>query len=97
VTEQPAVTIDGLQASVVDLAVTDAWTETCDPANPFVAAPVLVGDYHWALAKGDRMRVILVDLPAGATAAITIDVEDPATFDTLVAEAMPIVETFDFK
>jgi hypothetical protein len=97
VTEQPAVTIDGLQASVLDLAVADDWTETCDTANPFVAAPVLVGDYHFALAKGDRMRVILVDLPAGATAAITIEVEDPATFDTLLAEAMPIVESFDFK
>jgi hypothetical protein len=43
------------------------------------------------------MRVVFVDLPAGTTVAITIDVEDPATFDTLVGEAMPIVETFDFK
>jgi hypothetical protein len=58
---------------------------------------VFVGDYHWALGKGDRMRVILVDLPAGTTVAITIDPEDPATFDALVAETMQIVETFDFK
>ena len=97
VTEEPAVTIDGLQASVLDLAVADDWTETCDPSKPFVAAPVFIGDYHWALAKGDRMRVVLVDLPAGTTVAITVDVEDPATFDTLVAEAMPIIESFDFK
>lgn len=97
VTERPAITIDGLQASVLDLAVADDWTETCDTQNPFVAAPVFIGDYHWALAKGDRMRVILVDLPAGTTVAITIDAEDPATFDTLVAETMPIVESFDFK
>jgi hypothetical protein len=96
-TERPAISIDGLQATVLDLAVADNWTETCDEAKPFVAAPVLIGDYHWALAKGDRMRLILVDLPAGTTVAITIDVEDPATYDTLVAEAMPIVESFDFK
>ncbi len=82
---------------MLDLAVADDWTETCDTANPFVAAPVLIGDYHWALAKGDRIRVILVDLPAGTTVAITVDVEDPATFDTLVAESMPIIESFDFK
>jgi len=97
VSERPAIAIDGLQASVLDLAVADDWTETCDTAKPFVAAPVFIGDYHWALAKGDRMRVILVDLPAGNTVAITIDVEDAATFDALVAETMPIVETFDFK
>lgn len=97
VTEQPAVTIDGLQASVLDLAVADGWTETCDTVKPFVAAPVFVGDYHWAVGKGDRMRVILFDLPAGTTVAITIDPEDPATFDALVAETMPIIETFDFK
>lgn len=97
VTERPAITVDGLQASVLDLAVADDWTETCDTVNPFVAAPVFIGDYHWALAKGDRMRVILLDLPAGTTVAITVDAEDPATFDTLVAETMPIVETFDFK
>ncbi len=97
VTERPAIAIDGLQASVLDLAVSENWTETCDTTNPFVAAPVFVGDYHWALAKGDRMRVILVDLPAGTTVAITVDVEKAATFDALVAETMPIVETFDFK
>ena len=43
------------------------------------------------------MRIVLVDLPAGTTVAITVDVEDPATFDTLVIQAMPIIETFDFK
>lgn len=97
VTERPAISIDGLQATVLDLAVADDWTATCDTANPFVAAPVFIGDYHWALAKGDRIRVILVDLPAGTTVAITVDVEDPATFETLVAESMPIIESFDFK
>jgi hypothetical protein len=43
------------------------------------------------------MWVVLVDLPAGTTVAIAIDVEDPATFETLVAEAMPIIQSFDFK
>jgi hypothetical protein len=97
VTEQPDVVVDGLSGSVLDLAVRDDWTETCDVQNPFVAAPIFVGDYHWALAKGDRMRVILFDLPSGTTVAITVDPEDPATFDALNAETMPIIESFDFK
>ncbi|HSL34244.1 MAG TPA: hypothetical protein VK871_11380 [Candidatus Limnocylindrales bacterium] len=97
VTERPSITLDGLPASVLDLAVRADWTETCDQDNPFVAAPVLIGDYHWALGTGDRMRVILLDLPSGTTVAVSIDPEDPATFDSLVAETMPIVESFDFR
>jgi hypothetical protein len=97
VTEQPAVTIDGLEATVLDLAVASDWTEKCDPVNPFIAAPLFVGDYHVAVAKGDRLRVILVDLPAGTTVAITVDPEDPAAFGALIAETLPIVESFDFK
>ena len=96
-TRQPDVSIDGNPATVLDLAVADYWIETCDETAPFVAAPVFFSGYHWALAKNDLMRVVLVDLPAGTTAAIAIDVESPSTFDALVAEAMPIVESFDFK
>jgi hypothetical protein len=97
VTQQPDVTIDGLEATVLDLAVADDWIETCDPGAPFVAAPVFFGGYHWALAKNDRMRVILLDLPSGTSTAIVIDVQNPSTFETLVTETMPIVESFDFK
>jgi hypothetical protein len=97
VTQQADVTIDGNEATVLDLAVRDTWTETCDEAAPFAAAPVFFSGYHWALAKNDRMRVVLFDLPSGNTVAVAIDVESPSTFDALVAEAMPIVESFDFK
>jgi hypothetical protein len=97
VTERPDIAVDGLPATVFDLALKEGWTETCDEQKPFVAAPLLIGDYHWALGTGDRMRVILVDLPSGTTVAVSIDPEDPATFDSLVAETMPIVESFDFR
>jgi hypothetical protein len=97
VTQQPDVTVDGLPATVLDLAVADDWTETCDPNAPFVAAPVFFGGYHWALAQNDRMRVVLLDLPSGTTTAIVIDVQNPSSFETLVTETMPIVESFDFK
>jgi hypothetical protein len=97
VTERPDIVVDGRPATVLDLAVRDDWTETCDPASPFIAAPIFIGEYHWALADGDRMRVVLFDLSTGTTVAITVDPEDPATFDALNAETMPIIESFDFK
>jgi hypothetical protein len=97
VTEGADLVIDGIQAAVLDVAVRDEWSETCDLETPFTAAPVFVGDYHWAVAKGDRMRVVLLDLPGGTTVAITVDPEDPATFEGLVAETLPIIESFDFE
>ena len=97
VTKQPAITIDGVTASVLDIAVAADWTETCDPENPFIAAPLFVGDYHWAIAQNDRMRLILLDLGASGTVVIDIDPEDASTFDQLLAETMPIVESFDFN
>ena len=97
VTEQPDIAVDGLTGTVLDLAVRDDWAETCDEQDPFIAAPVFVGDYHWAVAKGDRLRVILLSVPAGATVAITVDPEDPAAFDSLNAETLPIIESFDFE
>jgi hypothetical protein len=38
-----------------------------------------------------------VDLTGGDTILINIDTTDPATFDAFVAQAMPIVETFQFQ
>ena len=97
VTRQSAITIDGLQATVLDLVVAPSWTETCPDEPPFVAAPLFVGDYHWAMEQNDPMRVILFDLPGGGTVLVTIDPEDPSKFDQLLAETMPIVESLDFK
>ena len=97
VTQQPDITIDGRPATVLDLEQAEAWTETCPDVQPFVAAPVFYHDYHWALAKNDLMRVVLLDVNPGATTAVTIEVQDPTTYDQLIADAMPIVESLDFK
>jgi len=97
VTQQADISIDGREASVFDLALADGWTETCPENPPFVAAPIFYNGYHFALGKDDLMRVILLDVGPGATAAITIEVQDISTYDQLIAEAMPIVESFDFK
>ncbi|HZM72461.1 MAG TPA: hypothetical protein VFC71_03720 [Candidatus Polarisedimenticolia bacterium] len=99
-TQQADITIDGMTATVLDVEVTPDWSETCDSVNPFIAAPLFVGGvggYHWAIAQDDRMRIILLDLPAGTTVAIFIDPQDPTTFDGFIGEAMPIVESFDFR
>ena len=49
-----------------------------------------------AIAGVERERLILLDLGQGDVVAIRIFSHDPARFDALVAEAMPIVESFRF-
>jgi hypothetical protein len=41
-------------------------------------------------------RMFLVDIGHGDTALIEVRVEDPSRWDAVVAEAMQIVESFEF-
>jgi len=95
-TQAGSMTIDGLDATIIDLRVTPDWSETCDVQQPFIAAPLFVGAYHWSVNEGDRIRTVLLDLPGGNAVAIVVDSEDPATLDALVDQAMPIISSFDF-
>ena len=75
------------------------WTGTCDEANPFVAVPIFFatgGGYHWALPIGEKYQVTLIDLSGDATVAVMVDAADEAEFEAFVAEAMPIMDSFEF-
>jgi hypothetical protein len=94
---QHDVTIGSLSAFYFDIELAPGWTATCgDPANPFIGAPIFFNGYHLAIGVGDRQRFVLLDLGDGNTVAINIDPRDATSFDAFVAEAMPIVETFEF-
>jgi hypothetical protein len=54
-----------------------------------------VDDWHWAVAAGDRQRLIVFEVD-GQAVVIAIDTEDPATLESFADEAMPIIETFQF-
>jgi hypothetical protein len=96
--------VGGRPAIAIDLAIEPAWTRTggCpnDPADTPMVTLLVSADgssgYDWSLFGSERMRVILVDLGPGGVLAIAIDTTDPATFDDLLAQAMPIVESFRF-
>ena len=53
--------------------------------------------WGWGIAGLERQRLILLDLGDGHTVIIGIDSTYPDRFDDLVAQAMPIVESFRFK
>lgn len=78
------VTIGGLKGKQVDIRVDPAWTETC-PGDP----PTLdLGDM--------RTRVILLDTPTLGVMFINIGSLHSADQAAFLAEAMPIVESFEF-
>ena len=92
VTTQSSATIDGRSGIVLDVEGREGRVGTCGEAG----VPLFYGGWQIAVAAGDRQRMILVDLGGGDTALIVIDTADPADFEALAAEAMPIVETFAF-
>lgn len=67
------------------------------PCPGFDDIPLLVGEPSgtpsWGIEPGTRMRVYVLDLAGGTTATIMIEVQDPAQFQAMKDEAIPIVES----
>ena len=98
-----AVTIGGLKGSLVDIALAPSWKTACpySEGQPFVpyATDSMPGPpgFHWGIQGAGRARVIFLDAKDGETIFIVIDSVDGTTFDTIVAQSMPVVESFVFK
>ena len=101
-TEPTPITIDGHAGLWLDVRIADDWTATC-PDTTVPTAVLLTqasggpDGWSWGMSGAEQVRFILLDLGDGDTVMFAIDSTDPDRFDGLVAEAMPIVESFDFK
>ncbi len=80
--EPVAVTIGGLDGQQIDVGLTEGWTG-CLPAAP-------IGERD---TGSERYRFIVLDSPSGT---LMIRLRAPADFETFLADAMPIVESFEF-
>jgi hypothetical protein len=67
------------------------------PGLYFLTQSWFQSPWYLALASEGRQRLIFLDLGEGSRLLIAIASSDPARFDQLVADAMPIVESFTFK
>jgi hypothetical protein len=103
VTEPVEVTIGGYPGKMVDLRLASGWAGRCtgqtQPSLEFFTATdsanfVRVG---LTLVGAERIRLILLDLGGGDVVAFLFDSSDPSRFDELVADGMPIVQSFTFR
>jgi hypothetical protein len=97
-TEPVRRTIGGLDAITLVIEGSSEWTGTCEADQPFVAVPIFFGQdgYHSALAPGNHYEVTLIDLADGNAVAVIVDAGIEADFESFVAEARPIVDSFEF-
>lgn len=101
------VTVGGLAGFWLDLSVAADWTQICPYSEgkplvmTFVDSDV---DSHpgpegfdWNIGAGGYSRYFLLDLGDGRTLLIEIGASDKASWDALVADAMPLINTFTFR
>ncbi len=99
------VTIDGHAGQMVDVSIAPSWTGGCpgDPERVLLLfterGPDMTGSGNdqWAVWNTDKIRIVLLDLGDGDVVLIDLVARDPANFDALTTEAMPIVESLTFK
>jgi hypothetical protein len=93
-----ALTIDGRPGQWIDLRPGSSWVG-CPGRASYVAFKTSVGSGFGGLgvAAGERQRLILVDIGNGDVLGILVHARDQARFDDLVAQAMPIIDSFKFK
>jgi hypothetical protein len=101
VTSPTAITIGGYAGRWVDASLAPTWKGTCpgskDPASVFLTKASGGADgWSWGILGKERQRLILLDLGGGDVLLIDIDSTDPAVFDDLVAQSMPIVQSLSF-
>lgn len=85
-TEPVDVTIGGLSGRQIDVQLSPDWTGSC----------LRSGDTRTRDYRGDRHRIILLDVPGSGTMGIAMGSLASADFEAFLAEAMPIVESFQF-
>ena len=95
------ITIGGYSGLYTDVKVAPSWTATCpdtsQPTAVFLSQSGAPDGWDMGLGGTEQMRLILLDLGGGSTVAIVLDSSDPARFQALIDQAMPIVSSFTFK
>jgi hypothetical protein len=96
--------VGGLNGYSMDIAVDPAWERTCGwpgerPGVPLFlnAQTTLQEGLTWGINGDIRMRLFLMDLGPDRTLLVDIEAPDQTGWESLLQDAMPIVESFEFR
>jgi hypothetical protein len=93
---ETAIDIGGHSGTMFDVTLAEGWTRFC-PDGSGVSVLWGKGGDDWRMTATGRWCLILLDVAKGRTMAILIDaLDEPSRFDDLVAQAMPIITSFEF-
>ena len=93
------VTVGGLRGASIDVGIAADWTASCPFANGLPTVPLLVEpgtELRWVIAGGERLRLYLLDLPAGGSLIVDIDDFEGSQIDAFIGQAAPIVKSLQF-
>ena len=97
------VTVGGLAGSMLDLSVAADWTHTCSYSegksmvSTFVDSDDATEGFDWNIGEGSKSRYFLLDLGDGRALLVEISAGNVTDFDDMVAEAMPVIDSFTFR
>jgi hypothetical protein len=100
--EPQPITINGRSGQMIDVKQAPDWTSTCkdfpgEAPLALVFSEVGGGNYSWGIGPDQQDRIILLDIGGGQVVLIDVSTNQPGAFDALVADAMPIIQSFTFK
>jgi hypothetical protein len=93
------VVVGGLSGTEIDIHIADGWTASCPFANGIPTVPLFIGgsgSLRWVIAGSERLRLDILDVPAGGMVVVDQDAFDGADFDSFVNAAAPIVRSLRF-
>jgi hypothetical protein len=89
------ITLGRATGSWVDVKLAADWDQRC--ANGLVLVTAKADrPQSWSIIGDEEMRFYVLDLPGGDTVTIVVDVPHASDFQQVIAEAAPLVESFDF-
>ena len=90
------ITLPGASGSWVDFKLAAGWDQsTCPHGLPLIMNP---HGESWGFEHNtDEMRFYVLDLPDGNTVTIVVDVRHASDFKDVIAQAAPVVKSFDFS
>ena len=100
VSAKTPISVNGLHGQILDVVLAAGTTRTCPFSDGKPSVPLIVdaidGTGPLGVGPGEEIRLVILDTADHRNIVIVMDAAETASFNDLVAAAMPIVESLSF-